>query len=68
MDKKCEDMWDYLIANGVGCKVKTPYGIGEVIGVDAGAAILVEPLNEDEDWDRGKFDISELEQANQNYI
>lgn len=60
MDKKCEDMWDYLIAHGIGCKVKTPYGIGIVINIDAGAAILVEPLNENEKWS-GKFDIIELE-------
>ena len=63
MDKKSEDMWNYLIAHGIGCKVKTPYGIGVVIDVDAGAAILVEPFNEDEEWDKGKFDIIELEPA-----
>ena len=63
MDKKCEDMWNYLINNGIGCKVKTQYGIGKVIDVDAGAAILVEPLNEDEDWEQGKFDVVELEPA-----
>lgn len=61
MTKQAEDMWDYIIANGIGCKVKTQYGIGKVVYVDAGAGIWVEPFTEDEfeDWE-GIFDITEL--------
>lgn len=64
MDKKSEDMWDYIIANGgIGCKVKTRYGIGKVVYVDAGAGIWVEPFTkkEFEDWAQWVFDITELE-------
>ena len=62
MKQRYEEVWNYIITNGIGCKVKTPYGIGRVIDVDAGAAILVEPLNGD--WDRSKFDVRELQQIN----
>lgn len=62
MDKHTEDMWDYLIANGIGCVVKTPYGIGSVVDVDAGAAIWVEPLDENEEWEIYQFECKELEQ------
>ena len=50
-----------LTIHDVGCKVKTPCGIGILIDVDAGAAFCVEPLNEDEEWEECKFDGRELE-------
>lgn len=34
-----KEIWDYLIENGIGCQVQTPYGTGTVVDVDAGAAI-----------------------------
>ena len=64
MDKYAEDMWNYLIANGIGCKVKTPYGIGSVVDVDAGAAIWVEPIDQNEEWETYQFESKDLKRPN----
>lgn len=45
----------------IGSKVKTPYGTGVLIDVDAGAGFYVEPLSENEEWECYKFTMSELE-------
>lgn len=55
-----KEIWDYLIENGIGCQVQTPYGAGTVVDVDAGAAIWVEPINETEEWETYQFDSSDL--------
>lgn len=49
-----------MIENGIECEVQTPYGIGIVVDVDAGAAIWVEPINETEEWETYQFDSSDL--------
>ena len=50
-----------LTIHDIGCKVKTPYGIGILIDVDARAAFYVKPLNKDEEWEETQFDGRELE-------
>lgn len=55
-----KEIWDYLIENGIGCEVQTPYGTGIVVDVDAGAAIWVEPIDGTEEWETYQFDSTDL--------
>ena len=62
MTEHDEMMWNYLKTyGGIGCKVKTPEGVGVVVDIDAGAAILVEPVDENEEWEDYKLTIDRIE-------
>ena len=54
-------MRDYVTCEDIGCKVKTEFGIGILVHVDAGAGFYVEPLNKNEEWAEVQFDGRELE-------
>jgi hypothetical protein len=41
-------MIENITINDIGCKVRTPCGVGILIDVDAGAAFYVQPLNKNE--------------------
>ena len=49
--------------NDIGCKVKTPYGIGVLVDINRGAGCWVEPLNLDEEWEDNDFDSKDLEKV-----
>ena len=54
-------MSEFLTCDDIGCKVKTKYGIGILVYVDAGAGFWVEPINENEEWEDAVFEGKDLE-------
>lgn len=59
-------MIENITIHDIGCKVRTPCGVGILIDVDAGAAFYVQPLNKNEEWEDYQFECKELEKLDNN--
>ena len=52
-----------ITIHDIGCKVKTPYGVGILVDVNPGGGYWVRPLNPDEEWEDNDFDGRQLERV-----
>ena len=50
----------YITVHDIGKVVKTPYGLGILFDIDAGAAFYVKPLNKNKEWETCQFVNDEL--------
>lgn len=58
-------MSDCVTSKDINRKVKTPYDIGILVYVDAGAAFYVEPLDKNEEWEDYQFESKDLERIDE---